>query len=266
MLIAKSNDCPRCGTGHANSCFVTYHNGWHCFSCGASYVTDKDSYSFRPSQTVNTNIYLPQNIITNYSQFSLGTIEWLYKFGVYKEFIQQHHIGYVPFEEFVTKHNLRYSGESLIFPIINNNEIVYYQRRFFPNKQILTVGNANALFIARKGVQNSRTIVIVEDYISAIRVGQIHHCMCLFGTKLKALQLSYILENYTNIKVWLDGDAPGQDSAKKIRKQLYDTIKYKCAQLAFKQQIYSIENIFTEKDPKYYTNTEICTILNKNRE
>lgn len=261
MLLSKSHDCPKCGGPHENACFVTYDNGWHCFSCGASYVTDVDNYSFRAQKTASKGVYIPEHITFNPDKFSLYVLNWLYQYGLYKSDIKKYNIGYIPYEEFKTKSELEFKGESLLFPIISNLEIGNYQRRFFPDKKILTVGNKELIFLPQKDSSFCDKIVLVEDYISAIKVSGVIPSMCLFGTKLKENQLEECLR-YRNIIIWLDGDKPGQDGANKIYKKLCDTIKYRCKLNAFNSMCYNVRIITTDNDPKTYSSTEINTILN----
>lgn len=264
MLISKSNYCPHCKGPHENECFVTYDNGYHCFSCGVSSIENEDKYCFKPRILQSNNVYLPDTIIKDYSKFPVEIMHWLYNYSLYKDDIKKYNIMYVPYDKFLTKSGLEFSGDSLIFPIINDDmEIVYYQRRFFPKKQILTVGNRDCLFVTEQQKVNSfsDTIILVEDYISAIRVGQICPCICLFGTSLKQTQLNYILRHYSNVITWLDGDDPGQAGAHKISKRFVTEFSMNTKSFSFKPRICQINNICTEKDPKEYTNTEIEGIL-----
>ena len=71
---------------------------------------------------------------------------------------------------------------------------------------------------------NHKTVVLTEDYISAVRV---HQCgvdsWCLFGTTLNYSDVELLLNNYNKIYIWLDGDKPGRDGAAKITKSIKTT-------------------------------------------
>lgn len=90
------------------------------------------------------------------------------------------------------------------------------------------------------------TLVIVEDIVSAIKVGRQRRTMPLFGSSLslrRALRLRYLANN---IIFWLDAD------------------KFKESVDFSKQlQMYGIEcrSIFTEKDPKTYSDEQINDFL-----
>lgn len=260
MIVSKSNDCPKCGGGHTNQCFVTYTNGYYCFSCGTASSTDKNNYSFKPykQRLCDLSIYIPQNVEEDFKNFPLHIQYWLLKYGIDKEEVIKHCIMYVPYEKFITKSGLKFEGESLIFPICNDREIIHYQRRFFPNKQILSVGaGINNLTLSKAC---SDTVVLVEDFISGIRVNNHADCIPLLGTSLKKYMIEDILA-HGKIVIWLDGDEPGQKAAKKIYKTLCDTIKYRTKLNAFNHKKYKLSIVTTEKDPKEYTDSEIKQYL-----
>lgn len=263
MLIAKSNDCPKCGGGHINECYAVYDNGSYCFSCGYYSLTNGPKYNFKYN---NSLINLPKHTTSNINNMSPHIAQWLYNNHIYKNLIHKYGIMYVEYDKFLLKSGSEYSGESLIFPVFNDHELIYYQRRFFPHKQILTVGKCDKVFIAEK--DRGDTIVIVEDFISAIRIGEICSSMCLFGTSLKKINLDYIMNNFLNVIVWLDGDTPGQNNAVKIIDIIQKRIKKYNIMQPFKKTKLNIFNTSTKKDPKNLTNLEISNnigeILNEN--
>jgi len=262
VLISKSTSCVQCGDDHLNQCFCVYTNGAYCFSCGYSTFNSKVSYSFKEKIEQFNSLYIPSNLVTNQKEFSLETNKWLTKYGIYSNLIKKYKIMYCPYDEFVTNSGIEFKGESLIFPVIENGNIHGYQRRFFPNKSYLSVGNINVAFVASNNNQtNNTTIILVEDFISCIRVGDVEDCLCLFGTKLKQEYIDSILR-YENIIIWLDGDKPGQEAAAKIFQKLYDIIKHRCKLNAYNSKSYNLKIITTEKDPKEYVSTELKHYIN----
>lgn len=91
-------------------------------------------------------------------------------------------------------------------------------------------------------------ICLVEDVVSALKVGQVEECLALGGTYLKPHQLRFILRNgYRRVLIMLDGDKAGRDAALKIHRQLGLLIRMK--------------NIVLKKDPKAHTINEIRELL-----
>lgn len=103
--------------------------------------------------------------------------------------------------------------------------------------------------------------VLVEDTLSAIRVGRILQCGSLLGTsaadaalldikRVAALSNTGLVQTGSQVKVavWLDGDKAGRTGSRRIGNRL---------------RLVGVEPVFirTDKDPKYYSNREIKEIL-----
>lgn len=93
----------------------------------------------------------------------------------------------------------------------------------------------------------SDTIVLVEDPLSCIRVGEVLPTYCLLGTKLVE-KIMFNLLNYKKVLIWLDNDVAGKKASKKIKSQLDPYIKTKI--------------ITTSNDPKFYTKLGVKEVLN----
>lgn len=89
-------------------------------------------------------------------------------------------------------------------------------------------------------------VVLVEDYISAIRVAQYYPAMPLFGCTCSVSTLNALSKRFKNIVVWLDADK--LDNARKIG--------LNASMVWLKSNV-----VYTPKDPKEYTATEIETML-----
>lgn len=90
-------------------------------------------------------------------------------------------------------------------------------------------------------------VVLVEDYISGIRVSEHLPCMPLFGCTCSLEALGAIKKRFNTILVWLDSDK--LDNARKI---------------ALKASMIGLEGkvVYTLKDPKEYISSEIKEFLN----
>lgn len=109
---------------------------------------------------------------------------------------------------------------------------VYFTDRCFP----YSVNDETRWYI-------DNSVVLVEDVVSAIRVSKHMNCICLGGTNLTPLIKKYIVKNYENVILFLDGDSAGRNAAEKIRKEL----KLDC----------SIRVIRAKKDPKEFSDLQL---------
>ncbi len=251
--LRSTGSCPFCGQGVNTPCFATYSDGYHCFTCGKKKNGVIRDF-LKPLITSNKNLELPE-CTNNIRQFSPNVLEWLYKYYVYDDLIRKYNIMYAPFAEFGV-----FKGESLILPLIVNREIISYQRRFFPNKQFITKGDKTSPFtINRDNLQN---IVLVEDYISAVRLGELTNVICLQGTHMNWICLKLLEKSTYNIKIWLDPDKPGQDASKEILNKLVGRITTYNKYNAFEvREMRTVDIMVTEKQPKEYSNQELKQLL-----
>lgn len=121
---------------------------------------------------------------------------------------------------------------------------------------------------APSGTLHAFDIVITEDILSAIRVGC--HCKAgaLLGTAVSPEKLSEILRDTgyateqlqwyeyeapsIRCAIWLDPDKAGAKSNRRLAHNL-------------RMQGLQVTEIRTDKDPKYYSDTEIRSILLEHR-
>jgi DNA primase len=91
-------------------------------------------------------------------------------------------------------------------------------------------------------------VVVVEDIMSAIRVGEVVNTISLLGTKADTNQIN-TLSRFDNVITWLDSDRAGRHGSKTIRQAV--------------GLLTNTQDIVTELDPKSYSNQQIETILCK---
>lgn len=248
MALSSSKSCPHCGDNHKGKPFALYNDGYHCFSCGTS---KRAIRNFRTTQLKTSHgIEMPE-LTRNPSMFSLPVLKWL----------KQYHVT----DELIYKYNIAEAlDNSVITPVLQNDKVVMYQRRWLDPRRIMTYGNKKP-FIASSS--KCDTLVIVEDFISAIRVGEVVDCYCMFGTSLSYEILKKLVSEYAIIVIWADGDIPGQRAAAKLLDTLNRIISNRSRYRAFSPSTNNIiYNIVTEKDPKLYTNSEIHNYIRGNNE
>ena len=245
--LTNSADCPSCGDQHKGKPYCTYENGVHCFSCGYTKSYDR---TFSISESKIPAILAEPNAKSNPAEFSLENLAWLNKYYISNDDIRKHHI-------------LEAENGALIFCTIQDNKIVHYQTRLNkPTRIILSHGTK----IPAKSSIESDIVVLVEDFISYIRLSEICDVICLWGTKTSYEVLNSLL-NYANILVWLDNDYSkqtnsGQENAKIICKNLSNILQFKLKKFGFGDiQLPKVTNIVTSSDPKCYSPSELRQIL-----
>ena len=252
-MLGNSKDCPKCGALHKSKPFCTYADGFHCFSCG---YTKRGDRSFSDSGH-KPEIQLPElsgEVVQNFHEFSLMSKAWLMKFHINEKHVKNNSIIEVH------EHNKVW----LVMPNIDTDgNIIFYQRRLMGERGFVSSGPKKQVY---KQNFDNVSIILVEDFISYCRVGELFNCVCLFGTSLSNDEASYITRYYDDIYVWLDNDHerennPGQKAAKKICKSLEYTLRLNNVNRGFTVRNSRIANIVTKNDPKYYTDTEIKQII-----
>ena len=247
--------CDDCGGGHKSACRATYTDGFKCFSCGKSKSFDSHRMAmmgkaaFKPV-TVKSGVYIPKHT-RDTREFNPATLKWLYSYYVYDKLIKKHRIGYVE--------DTGDWGESLLLPVIKDNEMVFVTRRFLNPKRVLGIGEKQVYKIKN----GFKEVILVEDYISAIRVAEFADVYCLFGTYLNKDELPELLNNYNNITLWLDGDEAGVKGAKSILKQFNYKIKENKRRFPLRHiGNWNVRVVESAEDPKFYSPTEIKEYLN----
>ena len=92
-------------------------------------------------------------------------------------------------------------------------------------------------------------VVVVEDILSTIRVGEHVHTVCLLGTSLSDAQAAY-LSQFDHVLTWLDNDAGGDKGRAHVQRKM--------------QLVSDVTHIRTDLDPKEYSNKDIRKTLCQN--
>lgn len=248
-FLISSADCPSCGSSHKGKPFCTYVNGVHCFSCGYTKSYDR---SFTPDRGIQARKANFPDACFDPNNFSIANLKWLAKYYVDAPLIRKHLIA----ETY---------NKGLVFPYFRDGELICYQQRWNVEPRLIVSRGAKvpALFANRE----SRTLVIVEDFVSAIRCAEHAHSVCLWGTKAPWESLKTWLSEYDEILVWLDNDAhketnSGQEAAKKICNTLQSILQSTNRRYGFGQQVVKrIRHEVTDCDPKFYSPSELKAII-----
>jgi len=247
-LRVHHEQCPRCrATGRDSSgdnlaCYPDGHK--YCFACGyvvpATQLSQLNKELKRlqgiMSDKVSLSHALPDDVDLD---FSVDALSWLKQYGITEKEILDHNICY------------SVSKEWLIFPYYNtvvgdDEDLIAWQARSFDGegmrwKSFGPIGDV----VYPVGDNNTSTkVVIVEDIVSAIKVGRVQTTVPLFGsdrTKIEKM-IQRLSRSWQQIVFWLDRDAQDRAVWAAMQCPLYACRGYVIA---------------TENDPKTYDEDEI---------
>lgn len=242
--------CPHCGSKDNLGAYSDGHK-W-CFGCSKYIKGDESENSLEslrqkltPQQqeekTPNGNDVPSLSLPSDYTR-QLATIgeQWLVKYGISKGERIKNHIGW----------SEKY--ESLVFPVFDpHDNLLLVQRRFFGNgkwPKYHTKGRPESL-IHVLGTRDSDTGVLVEDLVSAIKVGRQFDATPLWGSSLSLEKIKRLSHRFSKLILWLD-----RDKAK-------EAVKYKWRAMPFFEKV-SI--IVSELDPKEYNDDTIAMYVEPN--
>ncbi len=237
-LVKAHLPCDDCGSSDA---LAEYSETTHCFSCGRTRGIHQEGSFFPEMLDVpqEPGIFrLPPGFTT---RLSVDAKTWLLTYQIYQDLREKYNIGYVYYGEL---------NHRVILPSYDEGELKNYAARSLSPEdtpKYIVAGDKSAMFWS-KGDYKHKTLVIVEDNLSAIRVGEILPAVSLIGTSMSQENMLTVTENYDILIVWLDGDGPGQNAAKKLVDKLL-------------LMHTSVHNVVTGRDPKCLFDTEIRGVL-----
>lgn len=249
----RQEPCPNCGS---KDNVGVWTDGKWCFGCGY-WIPGYKSWSHRDirkhldyleNKKKNAPIRLPFDYRTDLPSEAL---EWLRKCQITDEEIRTFQIGWS--NEYERKDGTIAEWPSIILPAFDVwGNLLVYQRRTcgvegFPKYH--TTGAPEAvLWTVSPGDNPNASLVLVEDYVSCLRVGRHHQSSPLWGSSLSLGQITRISDRYESLVLWLDWDKAGTAAKLRIKALPY-----------FKQVVV----IATKEDPKVYDDNEIRHIFNE---
>lgn len=233
-VIGKER-CPECaksGRDRHHDNLGVYSDGHkYCFSCGyyeSSGMASKVRNKFIKHEKIVDEPNLPEDVVP--CTYGLG-YEWLRQYDITTFEILQNKI--------LWSEKLQW----LIYPYYENYSITAFQARNFnaakPYKYY-TKGKVEELLWTFGSPSDS--IVLVEDVVSAIKVGRCNRSMVLLGSVISIPRLMRLKHLTESIIIWLDPDK---------RKE---SIKFSNLAQTFG---FSVKTIFSDKDPKEHDDSEI---------
>lgn len=242
-------DCPNeCGSGNT---LIINHNskGYssHCFRCDFNDFVGKGTQSLaelarirelnEAAESIELSLELPHDFT---KEIPLHGRLWLYSGGITESVWREYGVGYSK------------SLDRVILPVYDSsNNLEWFQcRALYEGQKPKYIQPARSrdkvLFRVGFDRKDLQRVIIVEDILSAIRVGKHVPTASLLGTKITTGQASE-LSRYKRVTTWLDPDRAGRRGAYAIRKTL--------------GLVTDVDNIVTLSDPKELTDHQIKETL-----
>ena len=241
ILIQRGLPCPFCSSSDA---YAEYDTNFYCFSCKAS-----KSKAFKNRTVTKVQVDgLPSDCT---EELPIEVQAKLYQHHFTDELIQKAGLLYSESGRIYSQ-RLRKEvnvGPRLILPYYENNELQYWEGKTCGHSRLkyITSGGKQQLYKTFCGAVPQ--IVIVEDILSAIRVGETTPCVALRGTSCNTNKLHQLSQCANDFIIWLDSDRPGIEAAKKLGNKL--------------TWVGKVCYIKTKEDPKCYSDKEIANFINE---
>lgn len=237
---------PNCSEGKDKALTITrMHDGWvfwchRCRTGGKKFAKGLSpqamlkwvrSSKVRPVEYTDT-VVLPEDFTQDISKAGMA---WLYTKGIHDTEIAKYGIGYSK------------KLNRVIFPVYDQEKLIYWTGRYLgkPDKEHPKWANMvskrkGLYFKALRGQRDS--IVLVEDILSAIKVGRISDCYALLSINVDDTLMFDLGSRYETVYLWLDRD--------KWNKMNLYTMRYRSFGL-------DVRPIRTKRDPKAHSDVEI---------
>lgn len=233
--------CPKCGSRDNLGVWDDGHK-W-CFGCGfyLPSPTSLDNLKKKAAMLENNNKNGNVAAVDTSGFTSVippTPLAWLKKYGI-------------------THNEISYYGilwnelkDRLVFPLRDDLGIIFTTERYFGPKpdypKYVTYGQkaTNTIYFANKNTPQS--LVIVEDFVSAIKVARFANCLPIFGSTISANSLKWIMAWFKCIRIWLDMDKAAESLQQASR---------------LSQFVANTRSIITEFDPKEYSNNSLILTL-----
>lgn len=223
--------------------------GWslYCFRCGK--VVEFEPYPELSLQEKLTKLKAARNA-DEYHESSTALPEpanfdlsswptthraWLHRAGLFNSDIESLGIYYNP----VT--------DRVVLPVVSDGKVCYWQARGFDKTRAKYLNPRVADPPCAK-FGSGPYIVLVEDFLSAYRVGQHAEAWALLGTALKAGALAALLSDPRPVAVWLDPDAAGRTKGRQ-------------AALTLRTYGKAVRILASDADPKLLSSSQIKEVL-----
>lgn len=223
MAFIQFHPCERCGSRNN---LAEYSDGFYCFGCGHRERKNSLEHRFNLKPTTTLNLTSLYDGITLDRKLPKHAKKWLLGYGLH--------------DDEIDKFSYDYNKHILMLVSLPN----YWQGRCFaPDSKTKYLSKGEKPFIQ---YGHSFTAVLVEDVISAIKVGRSYAAIPMLGSMaLKRMETP--LKRFHNVILWGDYDKAKENviQARKLQERLGIPVIVK----------------ITEYDPKEYTDQEIRELI-----
>lgn len=219
--------CSKCGSSDANA---EYIDSFYCYSCG-KYSSKGFSLSrFKPLNEVKVC-----NGITLQKELPVDALKWLLGYGLTMDEIAQF--------SYSNERVGKYGNMACNLLVLYADNIYWCARNLGKGVKYLTSGVKPII----KYGNNSDTVVLVEDIISAIKVGRQFTAIPMLGSMPSGAILNH-LQGFKNVIVWNDLDKAKESlkTARNLSERLGTRVRV----------------IIKPLDPKEYSDLDIYNIIN----
>jgi len=235
-LISQER-CPKCAEvgkdTRGDNLHVYSDNHRYCFGCGY-YRSGNVSYVSNPAPPLESKgiarqaclLTLPDECSTDYT---MDELNWVGRYELTANDL--------------LKYNVLHCDKGLLFPVFDDG-LLGYQIRTFKEGMPKWYGRGNFRDIFNI-LPGKKTLVLTEDIVSAIKVNMAGHAsMPVYGSTIKNRFERLYKLGYRDVIIWLDPD---------MHSKVVKEVKW----------AYGLRTkiIFSDKDPKEYTLTEILCKL-----
>lgn len=241
----RHEQCPKCaergGDSRKDNLAVYGDDGRHCFSCGW-HVHPPSSSRWLPSVDTDSNNKIKRILPDDFStDVPARCWQWLLQYGLSYDYWKQ----YVGWSEKHQRLVFRV-GDPLRFSIGRSFEdnASGAQKNSHHGKWYVWGDSHRSVEVFGEG----GSITLVEDLLSAHKVGQVDTSICLFGTVVYPAHILYLRKLGKPVNLWLDNDQADLVNRKATNISMLTGLPVNVTQ--------------SIKDPKGYSNDEIKDYIN----
>lgn len=190
---------------------------------------------------VRSSLSLPLPKVLDPKEWPIYARVWMYAGGFSNPAIEGHGIYYHP------------RTDRVVMPVYEAGRLVYWVARGFDADLPKYINSPLAKLKAVPMYGDGPCIILTEDLLSAMRVGEVTTAWCILGTSLHDGLINRILKDPRPVGIWLDGDKAGEHGSYKAAAKLR----------LLGREVFTVH---TPKDPKLYSKDEIYEIITNHRE
>lgn len=230
--VVSQGMCKKCGSSDANTEYADGH--FFCYSC-RNYIPAKiksieQASSILLPKSQEKYLHIPHDLS---KEIPLEPLTWLKSYGLTDKEIGENYVWSSKEEMLI---NIFYDWET--------KKLVGWQGRYFPKRKPKshTVGRMDSnCFVWGSHIQFDG-VCVVEDVVSAIKVGRVVPSVALLGSNLSLPRAVKLSHKYNTLYIWLDSDKVAH--AHTLRKRYMSLFN-------------NVIVIYTKLDPKENSDVEI---------